>query len=210
MPEDLKERAFALLVDNVEGRGRRLSTGFSGTRYLLEVLCDHGRDDLAYAIATAEEYPGWGHMRKHQATTLWEHWDLRTGQAMNSHNHPSLASVGGWFMKYLAGIRPDEHRPGFQHVVFAPFFPPGLNSAAGRQQTVRGLASSSWHRCRGKIELDLAVPSGCSAELRLPGCIQSASFGEPAECLILNNLKPIALPEGETAWKILLTDKSPL
>jgi alpha-L-rhamnosidase len=179
VPDELKQSVFSRLVENIEKRNRHLSTGFLGTRYLLEVLCDYGRADLAYAIVTAEDYPGWGYMRKHQATTLWEHWELKTGNGMNSHNHPCFCSAGSWLMKYLAGIRPDPARPGFRHIQIAPVFPEELAFAEGELQTVRGVVRSSWRRKGKEIALQVVIPAGCSAELQVPK--QMKILGRPLE-----------------------------
>jgi len=62
-----------------------------GAQYLNRVLSDNGRADLAYAIATQRDYPSWGYMIEHGATTIWELWNGNTADpAMNSGNHVML------------------------------------------------------------------------------------------------------------------------
>jgi len=168
VPENLRSAVFANLVANIESRNRHLSTGVLGTKYLLETLGDEGRADLALAVIAAPDFPGYGFMRAHQATTLWEHWSLKTGSGMNSHDHPWMASVSAWMMKYLAGIRPIAEHPGFRQISFLPQFPQGLQFASGKIETRHGLVSSSWRRDGETVRLELRVPDGCSGSLSLP------------------------------------------
>jgi alpha-L-rhamnosidase len=168
VPENLRAAVFAKLVANIESRHRHLSTGVLGTKYLLETLCEGGRPDLALAVISATDCPGYGFMREHQATTFWEHWSLKTGNGMNSHNHPWMASVSAWMMKCLAGIRPTKEHPGFRQIFFAPQFPEGLQFAGGKIETPHGIVSSSWRRSDETVQLELRLPDGCSGNLSLP------------------------------------------
>ncbi|MEI6168266.1 MAG: family 78 glycoside hydrolase catalytic domain [bacterium] len=168
VPENLRSAVFAKLVANIESRLRHLSTGVLGTKYLLETLGEEGRADLALAVITAPDFPGYGYMRAHQATTLWEHWSLKTGSGMNSHDHPWMASVSAWMLKYLAGLRPAAEQPGFGQICFRPQFPQGLQFASGKIETRQGLVSASWRRRDETVRLELRVPAGCSGNLSLP------------------------------------------
>jgi len=168
VPENLRAAVFAKLVANIESRHRHLSTGVLGTKYLLETLCEGGRPDLALAVISATDCPGYGFMREHQATTFWEHWSLKTGNGMNSHDHPWMACVSAWVMKCLAGIRPTAEQPGFRQIRFMPQFPEGLHFASGEIETPHGLVSSSWRRSDKIVHLELQVPDGCSGNLSLP------------------------------------------
>ena len=168
VPPEWRERVFAGLVENVETRKRHLSAGVSSNQYLLEVLTECGRPDLAYAIASTDEYPGWGFMRKHGATTIWEHWEHLTGNGMNSHNHIAFTGIAAWMMKYLAGIQPSPEAPGFQKVILAPVFPEGLDHASGELLTPLGLIRTSWKRDASGVLFEAQLPVGCTGILRLP------------------------------------------
>lgn len=201
VPAELRKSVLARLTGNIERRNGHLGTGFLGTRYLLELLCDFGRDDLAYAIATAEGFPGWGHMRAHRATTMWEHWELKTGNGMNSHDHPCFCSIGGWFMKCLAGIRPDPERAGFANMRIAPVFPDGLDRVEAALLTVRGRVRSGWERRGREVEWTIETPSGSSAELRLPRQVRAVDGPDEAIRRIVSRPEfdpkaPILLPDG--------------
>ena len=168
VPPEWRERVFAGLVANVETRKRHLSAGVSSNQYLLEMLSEGGRPDLAFAISATEEFPGWGYMKKHGATTLWEHWEHLTGNGMNSHDHPAFTGIAAWMMKYLAGIQPAPEAPGFRKVILAPVFPEGLDHAAGELHTPLGLVRTSWKRDESGIVFEAQLPAGCTGILRLP------------------------------------------
>jgi len=52
VPQDRVAGAVECLVRDIEKRGVHLSTGNLATRYVLEVLADHGHVDLAWALVT--------------------------------------------------------------------------------------------------------------------------------------------------------------
>jgi alpha-L-rhamnosidase len=80
------------------------------------------------------------------------------------------ATVGGWFSKYVAGIRPSEERPGFAEVVIRPHVPSGLAWAEGTLETVRGAVRAAWRRqADGSVEYSVEVPPSATARLELPG-----------------------------------------
>ena len=168
VPKELRERVIAGLIENVETRNRHLTAGVTSNQYLLEILSECGRPDLAYAISATEEFPGWGYMRKHGSTTIWEHWEHLTGAGMNSHNHIAFTGIAAWIMKYLAGIQPSPEAPGFRKVILAPVFPEGLDHAAGELLTPLGLVRTSWKRDDTGIVFDAQLPPGCIGILRLP------------------------------------------
>jgi len=94
VPEDKKEAVLKNLVKNImETHQGHLNTGNQCTKYMMEVLTELGKGDVAYAIATQTTYPGWGYMISKGATTIWERWEHMTGPEMNSHNHPNIWKI---------------------------------------------------------------------------------------------------------------------
>ncbi len=73
-PAALEPALVENLVKEIDARGGHLSTGFLGTPFLLFVLADHGRLDVAYKLLLNETYPSWGYMISKGATTWWERW----------------------------------------------------------------------------------------------------------------------------------------
>jgi alpha-L-rhamnosidase len=157
-----------LTKDIVWTHDTHVTTGFIGVKYLMEVLDEIGRNDLAYELVTQTTYPSWGYMIECGATTLWELWQNKSGPSMNSHNHPMFGSVGAWLYRVLAGIRTDPARPGFRRILFRPTPVRDLAWASGSIETIRGRVSCAWRRSHGRFALAASVPTGCEAEVRLP------------------------------------------
>ena len=173
LPTKLRPAAFRHLVDLISARNDHLTTGFLGTPLLCPVLTRFGRTDLAYRLLLQEDYPSWLYTVKNGATTMWERWNSYTKEhgfgdvGMNSFNHYAYGAVGEWMCSVIGGIRPMA--PGFKKILFAPEPGGGLKEANTSLQTPHGLASCQW-RLRGRrLSVDLQVPEGVHAALRLPG-----------------------------------------
>lgn len=162
------QRVVDNLVEDVKKHNYHLTTGNLCTKYLLEMLTKYGYVDVAYKIASQTTYPSWGFMLKNGATTLWERWEFLTGDAMNSHNHPMMGSVGSWFYKYLLGIVPEFTHPGFEEFAIKPYMPKELTFAKGSLETVKGTIKVSWKRERGMLMLDVTVPENTKAKVYIP------------------------------------------
>jgi len=168
-PEDERDKVLNSLRDDVVYfHNTHLTTGILGTKYLLPLLTQTGRADLAYDLATQTTYPSWGYMIEKGATTIWELWQEVTGPSMNSHNHPMFGSVGAWFYTALAGINTDWQRPGYEHIRIEPEMVRDLEFASGSLDTIRGRVSSTWQRTPGHTRLEVTVPVGSTAEIHLP------------------------------------------
>ncbi len=144
-----------------------LTTGILGTKYLFPVLASRGHADLAYEVLTQPDYPGYGYMLAHGATTLWELWQERTGPEMNSHDHHMFASAGTFLYNVLAGIARGEE-PAYETVRIQPQLVHGLNWASASTGTIRGQVVSSWNRVGSGYELKVEVPVGSTASVHLP------------------------------------------
>jgi len=73
------------------------------------VLVDTGHSDVAYRLLLNREYPSWGYLVDHGATTMWERWNgdqMRGDPSMNSYNHYAYGAVADWIYRYAAGIDP--------------------------------------------------------------------------------------------------------
>ena len=156
------------LVNDVKKHDYHLTTGNLCTKYLLEMLTEHGHVDVAYKIAAQSTYPSWGFMLKNGATTLWERWEFLTGDAMNSHNHPMMGSIGSWFYKYLLGIVPESAHPGFEEFVIKPYIPRELTFAKGSLETVKGTIKVSWKKEENILTMDITIPENTKAKVYIP------------------------------------------
>ncbi|HWH71749.1 MAG TPA: alpha-L-rhamnosidase C-terminal domain-containing protein, partial [Candidatus Sulfotelmatobacter sp.] len=138
--------------------------------WLMRVLSDNGRADLAYTIATQASYPSWGYMVEKGATTIWELWNGDTADpAMNSGNHVML--VGDlviWLYEYLAGIKPDPNQPAFKHVVMKPELVGDLTSVKAAHRSPYGWITSQWSKDNGAFRWEITVPANTTATLFVP------------------------------------------
>ena len=159
--------AVAALATDVRQRGH-LTTGNIATRLLLEVLSDHGHHDLAVGLVTRRAYPSWGYMLDQGATTLWERWEGGAGGDMNSHSHPMLGSYQSWLYERLAGLMVAEDACAADRFVIRPGPGPGVTRCTAHLDTPRGRAAVDWRMEATAFILDLTLPGGTSADLRLP------------------------------------------
>jgi len=168
VPDYLKQAAAKVLADEIRGRGTKLSTGFLGTPYLLDVLADAGYWDIVSELLLQEEYPSWGYMVSKGATTMWERWNSdTTEQQMNSYNHYAFGAVVGFFYRRLAGIAPAE--PGFRKIAIRPKFLPDIGRVAADYQSCVGPISTVIDGDDEGISLlDVTIPANCTAVIELP------------------------------------------
>lgn len=152
-----------------------LKTGFVGTPYLLHALSDNGYAQTAYDILLREEYPSWLFSVKMGATTIWEHWDsvredgTMWSTSMNSFNHYAYGSVADWLYGDAAGIRIDESKPAFEHIIFAPLTDGRLTYVKASIESRKGLVKSEWKMENGKTEYEFTVPEGATATVIIDG-----------------------------------------
>ncbi|MDA0182677.1 family 78 glycoside hydrolase catalytic domain [Solirubrobacter phytolaccae] len=186
VPDNLKAAAFNRLADDVARRGNHLSTGFLGTPFLLNVLQDGGRADLAHQLLVQDSYPSWGYMLNRGGTTIWERWDgIRPDGSlqdagMNSFNHYGLGSIGDWLYDVVGGLAPQE--AGYKKILVAPSTGE-LGAASSAVKTAYGPAKTAWSKdAEGRLTIDVDVPVNARAEVRVPIKDGQAVFesGKPA------------------------------
>ncbi|MEA5117124.1 MAG: family 78 glycoside hydrolase catalytic domain [Propionicimonas sp.] len=164
VPHHHRQTTLTALTEDVQSRGR-LTTGNLATKYLLEVLAGNSHADLAMQLVQRREYPGWLYMLDHQATTIWERWEERSGTGMNSHNHPMFGTVGAWLYRRLAGLRLDDRAVAFSRILVDPLTTTPVSRASIEVDTVRGKAAVAWVCRDGEVSLDIIVPSGATARV---------------------------------------------
>lgn len=159
--------AFERLAQLIEKSDGHLATGFLSTPLLLSVLVDHGRSDLAYRILLQPTSPSWLAQLDRGATTVWETWEGydRSGHAKMSHNHYAFGSVAGWMLEYIVGIRVSA--PGYRRFIVNPTPGADLTHARGSLSTAFGTIESGWRLQDGVLTLDVTVPPGTEAVIRI-------------------------------------------
>lgn len=167
----------------VQEKDYHLSTGFTGTPYLLFALADHGKMQTAYKLLLQDTCPSWLYCVKAGATTTWEQWDaLRPNGEVNmdnlngsdvegensmvSFNHYAYGAVGDFLYRRVAGIEPTEG--GYKEFSVRPVPGGGLTYAKANVKTPYGLAGSEWHLDGGKFSLKVTVPVSCTCRVTMP------------------------------------------
>lgn len=182
VPPAEADAAMKALVDNVLTTHKgHLSTGIFGTKYLLNVLSDLGRPDVAYTIVSQKDFPGWGHMLEGGATTLWEHWAFSDNTF--SHNHPMFGSVDEWFYKAVAGINPAPDAEGFDRIIIRPRPGGGLTWAKAEYNSIRGKIRSEWQKEGDGFSLRVTIPPNAQALVYVPArkSDRITESGKPAD-----------------------------
>lgn len=160
---EIKQKAVDHLIREVEKADRHIDCGILGTKYILHVLSAVGRGDLAYAIASQKDFPGWGYWIEQGATTLWETWD-----GENSRNHHMFSDISAWFYKRLAGINPDPEEPGFKHILIRPNIIEELTWVKAGHESKNGRIEIEWQLENDILCMKIRIPDSCRATLYLP------------------------------------------
>jgi alpha-L-rhamnosidase len=176
-PKGREQSVADAIARDVEKQGLR--TGVFGTRYVLEVLSDHGHADLAYRAATRTDEPSWGWWIANGHSTMFESWSLGS----RSRDHHYFASIGDWMRQRLAGLRPGA--PGYKIVLVKPAIPDGLASAEATMETVQGRAASRWRVEQDRLALQAEVPPNASGEIWVP--TRFGTVTAPAGATLLRN-----------------------
>ena len=171
VPPEHRKAVIENLVNDilVENKGH-LSVGLIGMQWLMQVLTDIGRPDVAWTIVTQTTRPSWGYMIGKGATTIWERWDCDTRDpGMNSEALLIQAgNLDAWFYQTLGGINYDSAQPGFKHILLKPqplgdltWVKSSFNSSCGR-------IVSNWQRDGDKLTMDITIPPNTTATVFVP------------------------------------------
>ena len=149
------------LAQGVVNKDYCVMTGFLSTPYMLPVLTEAGRDDLAYKMLLNEKRPGWLYEVSQGATTIWENWEGNISQ-----NHYSPGAVCQWIMESMVGIRQAEK----DRFEIAPVpAKEGITWAKGSYDSLYGTFECGWQVQESEIIYRFVIPQGVKASVRLPG-----------------------------------------
>jgi alpha-L-rhamnosidase len=168
LPAELRAPAAERLVRKIEDNHWLLGTGFLGTPYLLAVLSDTGHSDVAYRLLLNTEYPSWGYLIEHGATTTWERWNgdkMMGDPSMNSYNHYAYGAVAEWMYRYAAGVDTLATDSGFHTIYLHPNFDARLGSLNFTYDSPYGAVKSDWKTMGGDINWNVTVPPNSMATL---------------------------------------------
>jgi alpha-L-rhamnosidase len=168
VPEELRAQTVTRLVELVRAADTHLGTGFLATPYLLPVLTDAGRLDLAFELIFQDTPPSWLSMVERGATTVWELWEGidSDGVPHESLNHYSKGAVISWLHGYVAGIQ--LVGPAYRRFRVEPRRGGGLTWAEAVHDSPYGRIESSWHEDDTTFRLTVTVPPGTVADVVMP------------------------------------------
>ena len=170
LPDAVRPLAAQRLVDRLQTNHWLLGTGFLGTPYLLGALTDTGHADVAYRVLLNTDYPSWGYLVEHGATTMWERWNgdqMRDDPSMNSYNHYAYGAVADWIYRYAAGVDTLETDPGFHTIRLHPNFDSRLGSLDFSYDSAYGTIHSAWSISGKKAAWEVTIPANAKGELPL-------------------------------------------
>lgn len=202
-PAANRQAVFKNIVDKIQNEANdHISTGVIGTQWLMRGLTEYGRPDLAYRIASNSDYPSWGYMVKHGATTIWELWNGDTANpAMNSHNHIMLlGDLIAWFYQDLAGIK--TINAGFKEIVMIPPVIEDLDKVDASYETPYGLVKSSWTSDKTNFNWHITIPPNSKALVYIPANSTSNITEGNQKVIGVKNIKLIKMENGRAIFKI--------
>lgn len=162
-PAHVDSVVAGLVADLEDHSAGHLNCGALSAKYLLPVLSDHGHFDLAVAVATQPDLPGWGYWRSQGSSTLWESWDADA----RSHDHYFLGAIGLWLHRWVAGLRPLE--PGYRRFAVVVPQTAKLDRASVSEVVPNGTIEVAWTRVGERYAVDVTVPPGTTASVTRPG-----------------------------------------
>lgn len=167
---ELAQKVADRLEAMIKANGGGLNTGFVSTPHLLDILTNYGHEDRAWKLLFRTESPSWLYQVEQGATTIWENWNaIRPDGTVtaSSYNHYSLGAVGSWIYRHIGGL--NCMGPGRRFIEFAPKVNCGLQWADCSCRTPYGLAACRWEKKEHQTVVEITVPHGVSAVVRLPG-----------------------------------------
>jgi len=166
-PADVRPAIERRLEEEILIRRKgHIHAGITGGAFLYKTLLAADRQDLLFALANKDTYPGWGDMLRHGATALYESWDKN-----NSLCHSSYLYIGTWFIEGLAGIKPDPQTVGFKRFVLKPGLvnDPSLKWVNGHHDCIYGRIVSNWSiDGNSTLTWNVTVPPNTVATTYLP------------------------------------------
>lgn len=168
LPQQLRAAAAQKLVDKIRANHGLLATGFLGTPYLLEELTKSGHADVAFTLLLNTQYPSWGYLVEHGATTTWERWNgdqMKSDPSMNSYNHYAYGAVADWIYRFAAGVDASPKDPGFHTVVLHPVFDARFGSMSFAYRSAYGTIQSEWSVAGDAVEWKITIPANSTGWL---------------------------------------------
>jgi alpha-L-rhamnosidase len=161
--------AAGRLEADVRARGNRVASGFAATRTVVRALAESGNSQPVFDALQQRAEPGVGAMLASGNGTFWECWWIDpTNTGTGSLDHLGLGGpFASWAWQTLAGVQPITS--GYARFAVAPQLVAGIDELSLTTQTVRGTVHVAYRREGDELQLDITVPVGAEAVIRLPG-----------------------------------------
>jgi alpha-L-rhamnosidase len=165
-PEN-RPKSIDKFIQSLEERKWLLSTGFVGTRDIMNALSKINRNDVALRLLHNTDFPSWGFSIKNGATSIWERWDGWTPEkgfqdpGMNSFAHYAFGAVVGWMYREIGGI--NNASAGFNEIQIKPLMDPKLDWAKSSYDSVHGPIKVSWKKAGSGHSVGIDVPPNTTA-----------------------------------------------
>lgn len=163
--EDERDAAKKKLLEIIHRDGDVNACGMIGLRYIFHLLTDLGEVDLAYRIVTDKGRTGYGYWVAAGADTMWETFHVCDSSNPASLNHHFLGDISSWFIRDLAGLRPNPAVNDTSYVEVAPHFvnSPTMTEASAFFDAPLGRVEVRWEREGNTVTLQLTLPAGMHA-----------------------------------------------
>jgi hypothetical protein len=174
VPPEYRDDVMAAFVD--DAADGKIRAGEIGLRFLFNTLADAKRPDLVLQMARQEEHPSYMRFLRRGETTLLEFWQ----DECRSKCHDMLGTIYEWFYTAVLGLKPIENA--YRTFEINPPYEAEFDHVEGRVDCPYGLIEISFQRgSEGTVSLDLRVPFGTSAILRLPANVKQTDISREGE-----------------------------
>ncbi|MGJ1205348.1 family 78 glycoside hydrolase catalytic domain [Sphingobacterium lactis] len=176
-PEN-KEKVLENLIQDIYSKDTSFTSGDVGHRYLIQVLSDHGYDQLIYDMHKDDTRPGYGYQIRKGATAITESWAALPNV---SNNHFMLGHLMEWFHSGLGGIKQAPESVGFQHVWIAPKLLDRKMDVQVQYETPYGPVEVDRKTSISGQILTIQIPVGARATVELPKANHWKVLGDGAQ-----------------------------
>lgn len=176
--EDIRPKMVEHLCKMIEDNDYCLDTGFLSVLFLMDVLCENGKRNLAYQLLFQTKCPSWLYMVEHGATSIWESWGATSEDgtvSTYSYNHYAFGCIGEWMYKDIGGLRIIE--PGYKVFQVKPAWDCGLKYVKIKEESPYGMIDIHWEIVDHQVILHVQVPVNTTAYIELPNLKKTVYSG---------------------------------
>ena len=157
------EKTFENLIRKYD-EAENFDTGFLCTPVLVQLLFDHGKEDIAFKLMTSHKQGGFGYMLDKGATTIWETW-----HGGGSHNHPMFGACARSLFTSILGITQKDDSAAYSNALIAPHIPKTMTYAKGSVTLPQGKVEVKWQKNGDKTEFEIHLPENFSCDFEYNG-----------------------------------------